>query len=49
MEDYLERYIVNNCYTAWVEVDLDAIRYNYRHLKDMAGTAEVISVVKREA
>ena len=36
-------------YTAWVEVDLDAIRHNFCNLQQMAAPAQIISVVKSEA
>ncbi|MBQ7568001.1 alanine racemase [bacterium] len=36
-------------YTAWAEVDLEAIRHNYRHLKQIASSQQVIAIVKSEA
>lgn len=36
-------------YTAWIEVDLAAIRHNFRNLQHMSAPAQVISVVKSEA
>ena len=36
-------------YVSWIEVDLDAIRHNFRHLQKMAAPAQIIAVVKSEA
>ena len=36
-------------YTTWIEIDLEALRHNFRQMKRLAAPAEVIAVVKSEA
>lgn len=43
MKDIIPRH------TTWIEIDLEAILYNFRQLKQLAAPAEVIAVVKSEA
>ncbi len=39
----------NKMLTSWVEVNLDAIRHNFRRLKELASPAHILAVVKSEA
>ena len=36
-------------HTTWIEIDLEALRHNFRQMKRLASPAEVIAVVKSEA
>ena len=36
-------------YSYWIEVDLDAIRHNFRHLRQLAPHSQALAVVKSEA
>ena len=40
---------IPSIYTAWLEVDLDALVHNYRTIRDRVSPAEVIPVVKANA
>ena len=36
-------------YLTWAEIDLNAIRYNFRVLRKLAGTAKILTVIKADA
>lgn len=38
-----------NKYLTWVEIDLNAIRHNFRVLRKLTGTAKILTVIKADA
>ena len=38
-----------NKYLTWAEIDLNAIRHNFRVLRKLAGTAKILTVIKADA
>ena len=40
---------IMNKYLTWIEIDLNAIRHNFRVLRKLAGTAKILTVIKADA